>query len=196
MKSDLHKSIEKEFAKQIQIVIDLCESEIEKLFILKIISYIQKRPDRYNWGFIIEDVETKIIKDEEVWSSKVNSKLPETAVYLCGIRIYNLIYHTHLEIYPQQDVEFQHIDNFLKTTTYRLDFGVYKFDSTKPKEIIKKYCIECDGFEFHSSKNQLKKDNERMRNILLRHNYTSLRYLGTEIFNMSDQEIGYFVWNL
>jgi len=32
--------------------------------------------------------------------------------------------------------------------------------------MIKKYCVECDGFDFHNTKDQIKKDNERASNLL------------------------------
>ena len=195
MKYQLTKSISKSFEKSIQLIIDICESEIEKIFLLKIINNILKRPDRYSLSFILVESETKIVNGIEV-VSKVNFQMPDSFGYLCGVRINNFISKTFVEIFPQKIVEFENPDNILHIMSYRLDFGIYKYNSIDPKTIIKKYCIECDGFEFHNTKEQIKKDNERVRNLLLQHSYTTLRYLGTEIHNWDENEVGRFIWNL
>jgi hypothetical protein len=196
MKHQLTKSINKSFERSIQLITDICESEIEKIFLLKIIDHILKRPDRYSLSFILVETDTKTINGIEVTTSKANFQMPDDFGYLCGVRMNNFISQTFVEIFPQKQVEFENPDNILHTINYRLDFGVYKYNNIDPKTIIKKYCIECDGFEFHNTKEQLKKDNERMRNLLLRHNYTTLRYLGTEIHNWDDSGVGTFIWNL
>ncbi len=79
---------------------------------------------------------------------------------------------------------------------YRLDFGIDKYTNEVPAKISKKYGIECDGYEYHSTKDQLIKDNKRSRNLLLLNGITTTRYLGTEIFNFTENDIGEFLWNL
>jgi len=43
---------------------------------------------------------------------------------------------------------------------------ICKYLISNSKEMIKKYCVECDGFDFHNTKDQIKKDNERASNLL------------------------------
>ena len=196
MKDQLIKSIQQSFEKSIQLIISICESEIEKIFILKLINYVLKRPDRYNLGFLLLETETKIVGGKEVTTSEVNFQMPDGFGYLCGLRINNLISQTFIDIFPQHKETFIKGGKMLQTINYRLDFAVFKYSILNPKQILKKYCIECDGYDFHSSKDQIKSDNNRIRDLLLRHDYTTMRYLGTEIYNWEESEIGLFIWNL
>lgn len=64
---------------------------------------------------------------------------------------------------------------------YRVDFAitVHYWDCDKV------FVIECDGHEFHQkTKEQVKRDNERTRNLILC-GYTVIRFSGTEIFHNS-----------
>lgn len=70
---------------------------------------------------------------------------------------------------PQKEIE---IDNKL----YRVDFMFINYLNDK------KIVIECDGYEYHSSKEQIVKDNQRQRD-LENAGYIVIRFLGTEIFN-------------
>lgn len=196
MKTQLTNSIQQTFEKSLQLVTNICESEIEKIFLLKVFDYILKRPDRYSFSFILKEIDTEEINGVEAIFAKANFQMPDNFGYLCGIQINNLIKSTFVEIFPQQNIEFPNPDNCLQNIKYRLDFGIYKYLISNPKEVVKKYCVECDGFEFHNTKGQIKKDNERARNLLFVHEYTTLRYLGTEIFNWDEREIGEFIWNL
>lgn len=72
-------------------------------------------------------------------------------------------------LFPQQEIE---IDNKL----YRVDFMLINYLNDK------KIVIECDGYEYHSSKEQIVKDNQRQRD-LENAGYIVIRFLGTEIFN-------------
>lgn len=72
---------------------------------------------------------------------------------------------------PQKEVE---VDNKL----YRVDFMLINYLNDKETKIV----IECDGYEYHSSKEQIIKDNQRQRD-LENAGYIVIRFLGTEIFN-------------
>ncbi len=196
MKEQLTNSIQQSFEKSIQLVLDICESEIEKIFILKILDYILKRPDGYSLGFVFKEPETEIINGEEVITSEVNFTMPDYFGYLCGFRINDLVKDIFFEIFPQKKESFFDSGEILKEVSYRLDFAIFKYSNFDSKEILKKYCIECDGFDFHNTKDQIKNDNNRIRNLLLRNGYTTIRYLGTEIYNWKESEIGLFIWNL
>jgi very-short-patch-repair endonuclease len=51
-----------------------------------------------------------------------------------------------------------------------------------------KIAIECDGFEFHSSKESLIRDTIRTRKLTL-NKWIVYRFTGTEIHNMNDDKI-------
>ncbi len=192
----LLESIKKRFQDNIQLIVDICESEIERIFLLKIVDYTLKRPDCLSISFVLKETLTNTINGRDVIVSDVNYFTPSWFGFLCGFRITNSITNTYIEIFPQEKIEYPKHDNILETVKYRLDFGIYKYSEGDSKTILKKYCVECDGFEYHNTKEQIKKDNQRMRNILLIQDYTTLRYLGTEIINLDENSIGLFLWNL
>src|ERR1051326_967308 len=70
------------------------------------------------------------------------------------------------ELYPQKWIK-----------SYRADFELIV--KNIHNEILGKFCIECDGFAHHSSKEQLEKDNTRSR-FLLENQYRMIRYTGSE----------------
>lgn len=74
---------------------------------------------------------------------------------------------------PQVEIE---IDN----KAYRVDFLVCCEYLSEDK--ARKYIVECDGFEYHSSSKQQAKDNQRQRD-LENAGYTVIRFSGSEIYN-------------
>ena len=66
---------------------------------------------------------------------------------------------------------------------YRVDFLVGRdYERSSTTEIV----VECDGNEFHSTKEQIKKDNKRQREIE-NLGYSFLRFSGSEIYNDSEK---------
>lgn len=193
MKKKLEKSIYNSFEKYIKLLLEICESEIEKIFLLKIIDYILKWPDTFNLSFIIKESLTETIGGKNIITSKVNLQMPGDFGHLCGIKItyFNDII---IEIFPQHAIEIE--IGYYEKFKYRLDFGIFKYDKTNLEKPIKKYCVECDGYEYHSTKENIKKDNKRARNILLSQDFATLRFLGTEIYNWDENDIGYFIFNI
>ena len=189
-------SIRNRFHQNLQLVVDICESEIERIFLLKVVDYILKRPDAFSIGFILKETLTDRINGRDCIVSDMNFTTPSWFGYLCGVRINNLITNTYIEIFPQEKVEYRNHENFHETVKYSLDFGMYKYKQGDCTNILKKYCVECDGYDFHNTREQISRDNRRMRNILLIQEYTTLRYLGTEIVNLDDNSIGMLLWNL
>ena len=190
MTGNLIQSILYTYEKNISILLDICESEIERIFLLKVIDYVIKRPDRYRLSFIYEEVETFIVDEKECVSNKVNIQLLNNFGRISGVRIDDYFLGEHnIEIYPQKEIKY-YGDN-LREINYRLDFGVFVYDRNS-NDLIKKNCIECDGYEYHSEKHQIIRDNERDMNISYEENYHTIRYLGTQIVNFKDKDIGYF----
>ncbi|MCE7864997.1 MAG: hypothetical protein DYG99_15780 [Bacteroidetes bacterium CHB5] len=196
MKDQLLNSIHKTFENSLGLVVNICESEIEKLFLLKIVDYAIKRPDRYSIGFILWETDTETVDGKDVITSPVNYQMPDDFGYLCGLRISNLFEQTYFEIFPQKKEEFGDPYEILRTIKYRLDFGVYKYSKHNSESPSKKYCIECDGFDYHNTKDQIKRDNERVRNLLMLKSFTTIRYLGTEIHNWTEDDVGLFINSL
>jgi very-short-patch-repair endonuclease len=68
---------------------------------------------------------------------------------------------------------------------FRLDFSVFLKDY-KTNNILKKICIECDGYHFHSEKERMIRDNQRTRKLLNEGNFQTIRYLSDEIYENFD----------
>ena len=64
---------------------------------------------------------------------------------------------------------------------YRLDFGLIKSSVENDKIIeLEKICIECDGHDYHSTKEQILRDNTRARELTLE-GWKIYRFSGSEI---------------
>lgn len=88
---------------------------------------------------------------------------------------------TEMKLYPQKE-----------EGSYRLDFALFirKFYNGEWVE-TGKFNIECDGHAFHSSKEQISKDNARMRWLTL-NGWNTIRLSGSEIY--SKTEMTKFIW--
>lgn len=64
---------------------------------------------------------------------------------------------------------------------YRVDFLI-EVHYMQPKDRLIKFVVECDGFDYHSSKEQMKSDYVRTRK-LQENGYEMLKFTGTEIYN-------------
>ena len=197
MHSVIQIEVNHTFSKTLSQLIDLCESEIEKLFLLQLINYVSKRPHRFGFEFIVEIVvpEFHESSDELTFPKEANYDLAGAPGQLLGLRI-NINTGIVLEIFPQKVVQVPSRDNELHLKNLRLDFEICKYNVSDKSNPIKRYSIECDGLQYHQTKEQLKYDNERVRNLSLLKNYDTLRFLGTEIYNHKESDIGYILQNL
>lgn len=95
----------------------------------------------------------------------------EELFYWCFIYKADKKYFRSVFLIPQVDFE---------DLPYRVDFvvGDERDERKYPMNIV----IECDGHDYHSSKEQIKKDNERQREIE-NIGYTFIRFSGSEIYN-------------
>lgn len=112
------------------------------------------------------------------------------ALYLKGIKFIDevnmskpsrgkgIYYKNEYSIYPQYCIE-------MENSNYRIDFAIIcqLYEDRLLKNEIK-IAIECDGFEFHSSKEDLKRDTSRNR-IFTRNGWKPYRFSGSEIYNMT-----------
>ena len=165
-----------ELEKNIQETIDLCESPIEEKLLLNIIEYV-----------LIDSTITTLHQIERWFRlsflyDKRNEVLTDKII---GIRIdYSGYYQKNLtryiEIIPQYIIN-------TNRGGYRLDFGVFlkSFESDK---LLKKFCVECDGYEFHNEREQIIRDNQRDF-VLMSNDFQTIRYLGREINKISGEEI-------
>lgn len=184
--------------KEIDKLIDLCESPIEIELLLKIIDYVLSESIFYKSDEESKCFKLTILKD---WNKPISlneeegittkNKYPDTEFMeykYFGIRIdysghYEKEFSRYIEIKPQHKFYYyEDKDNqpFTIEKNFRLDFGVFLKDY-KTDELIKKFCIECDGYKYHSEQEKRIKDNQRTLKLLSEGDYHTLRYLGREI---------------
>jgi Protein of unknown function (DUF559) len=164
-------------------LVGLCDpkSEIEKLFLLKIYDYCYRRQDRCLISYLIDnDTETPNISFPDLWG------------FLSGVKLVDTYFNIAIEILPQYEpFTPNEIEAYEIERAYRLDFAFMVYSVTTPQN-IRRFCIECDGFEYHRTSDQLKSDHARSRQLNIK-GYQTLRFLGTEIFNLTDNGVGRFL---
>lgn len=79
-----------------------------------------------------------------------------------------------LEIYPQFEIR-----------EYRIDFAfvLKKFHDNEWHK-ISKYAIECDGFDYHHTKEQIANDNRRLRDLTTE-GFTVVKFSGSDIYKVN-----------
>lgn len=84
------------------------------------------------------------------------------------------LYNQRLNFYPQYKVE-------VDRNSFRLDFAfILREINNQGQTITRKVGVECDGYEFHSTPTQFRKDRERIRK-LQEDDWIILQYSGSEI---------------
>jgi hypothetical protein len=79
-----------------------------------------------------------------------------------------------LHIIPQYKVQ-------IGSSFFRLDFAFLLYENIDHDfSLVKKIGVECDGYEYHSDKNQFKKDRERLRKLEL-DDWVIIPFSGSEI---------------
>ncbi len=165
----------------------LCDSPIEKKLLSNIYWFFLNldRPINYEWIDLynnpVNDKEKKALKlfnsGKKVKGVFIESPDLGYPVILYGIRI-ACGYATY-RIFPQFPV----YDNSIIRYT---DFVIEVRDSSY--KVVGDFVIECDGFQWHSTKEQLENDNSRNR-FLTKHGYKIIRYTGSEINRIDDKFI-------
>lgn len=194
---------------KIEKTIELCESPIEIELLLKIIDFVlvnsisslssDEKDYCYNLTFLY-DCNWISIRIGEKNTSNIKLRDPnkeEFEIIYEGIRIdysgyYEKEFSRYIEIIPQKKFSYMEDDEInglpIVKKEFRLDFGVF-LKNYKTDEIIKKFCVECDGYEYHSKEDRMIRDNERTRKLLTEGDYHTIRYLGKEINDMKSEEI-------
>lgn len=183
---NIHNEILNEFKRRNDILLSVCESSIEKLFLLHILQYYYDQSvETVKFNYIVEDVEPVINpKNPTEKNLPIQVNFMEKGgcffLFLKGLQIENST--SRYQILPQYSLS-------LDEKRFRLDIAILMEEKSNDKLILrKKYCIECDGHDFHSSKSQITEDNKRMR-LLTKDGWIVLRYSGSEIYNINQSAI-------
>lgn len=213
MVEELRLKIIKDYQEKIDDILCFCESPIEKLMVLNLFNYCNSyRMNGFklfgNIEFIDEYLDpfldalpqkeidlmwqriNKYKHKEYPWFEKViGFKAPYQFNESYALQKYlnnigdPLMNHTSLEVevIPQKTI-------VAKGQTFRIDVALYlnRFEHGKVIE-QRKIALECDGYDFHSTRVQIDKDNQRAR-LLNSVGWKVLRYSGSELNSIRNDE--------
>ncbi len=182
---------------EVKKVIELCESPIEEELLLKIIEYVSINSITDQSQFIQNyklSINSDFVDNNGVWwdlerpIEEFNDKY-FIRIYNNGYEKRNKEYDKYIDIKPQHKIFYFGDNDSINKKYFILDFGVFLYENNSDK-LIRTFCIECDGYEFHSKKEHIIKDNSRSRKLLdLENDFTTIRYLGSEIKKMNDDGV-------
>lgn len=154
----------------------LCESPIEKLFLLNFINHYESEfPELVELTYLYDIPE--ISPNGEIILTKKTSLASSRSMGFVAPWALKLEKGFKALLTPQFEV-------LLATSKYRVDFFllVTRHDGSEMR-----ICIECDGYDFHQkTKEQVNKDNQRDRD-LISNGYLVFRYSGSELYAKSDK---------
>ncbi len=178
---------------------NLCESEIEKLFFVNLFYYFFEEKFDLNKEVILSDFiyfnnfnPHYIFRGDEYYEDyRTKERKDESGSYykVIGIELIEerstiLIKDVNKADLQIEEFKYTFIPQYrckIEEKVFRLDIGVI-YKELINNQLIKKrkLAIECDGFEFHSSREQMTNDSIRSRK-LMKEGWKVIRYSGSEI---------------
>ncbi len=140
----------------------------------KLKSKVEKYNYRYDNGLYHKNIGFKVGFNDIEWiSAEYMRENPNEAVV-------DSIITRELEIRPQSEI-------IIDGKNYRLDIALILNRIKKGKVIdSRKMALECDGYDYHSSPEQKKNDDIRVRKLKINGYKEVFRYSGSEIYRISD----------
>jgi very-short-patch-repair endonuclease len=192
----------------INALLSICESEIERLFLINIIYYVFSWESTISSSFCLEFYllspwkkvkENRFVIDEASEDYQILKKLEQKGVIIRHEYDPQNYYHVigfsfkestlwngseiYLKILPQYEYRCKSNDK-----EYRLDFAIFSYKMENKKKMQEyKICIECDGHDNHKSREQRTYDGIRSRALQL-DDWKVIRYTGSEIFTTDRKE--------
>jgi very-short-patch-repair endonuclease len=196
-------------SKYINKYLDLCETEIEKIFLVNLFQYFFEekfslKTNHYEYAdseFIPFDDFYPYFEYEDDYSfanhlaGVVMTEKSEIVRHKLTLK--NTKHQSEEDdIFVSERKEIKALKKYtfipqytlmVEEKNYRLDFALL-YEKTLNNELIKevKIAIECDGHDFHSTKEQIRKDSLRTRK-LMSHGWKVIRYTGSEIYQKANK---------
>ncbi|WP_416439678.1 hypothetical protein [Phnomibacter sp. MR] len=167
-----------EYYNRIEALLSICESEIEKIYLLDFIRFFtcQHVADwEYSFDGDMPDYGERINYTPIRKDSSLRLWPPPFVIDRITFR--HNVHGVHFSIIPQFEIKVS------EKQTFRVDFAIvgecFEADQNSFKDV--KVIIECDGHEFHKTPDQIKKDNERA-NKMKAQGWVEFRYSGRTIY--------------
>lgn len=200
IKGEIHKEYVSQFEDKLKEVLSFTESKPEALFLLQLLDYSLKRfrgdimiPSD-GIEFLENDLGYPLTNEEEYKIAKYNYRFDGID---CFSKYYGFKFNTgyggdrpggdvygEIEFYPQHEV-------LINNKKYRLDIAIFlitKYYQTDEIYITKKIAIECDGYDYHKQPKKFKEDKIRERALKANGWKEVLRYSGSEIYEIGDDQ--------
>jgi len=202
---NLKRRISKTYEEKLEDLMSLCDSEIEKLMLMNLLNYLDSF--RIHEGFIKNYSDVSLITEvtdppfesspEEfnVWKRKVENykykarggQFEKTIGFKAKSQLFKfdpdsktLPEFRIFEIYPQYDV-------LIGRQHYKIDIAIIMHRLSGDEVVeTRRIGIECDGYEYHHTREQITNDERRKRQLKRAGWRDVLRYSGSEIFNIQD----------
>lgn len=199
LKKEILSHIVNDFNNQIDEVLSMCDSEIEKLMLLYFYEYFKKFKENGYWLRKYDELE---FIDEEVYLQ--DPSLEEYIKSQNRVNKYNHrhvgngIYHKYIGFKVRDDEyvgnwdyrEFEIRPQYSLTVDekeFRLDIAIImNVKESLTNKIIetRKIALECDGYDYHSSPVQKRNDDMRTRKLKKAGFKDVLRYSGKELHSV------------
>lgn len=167
------------YKKKVQALLGLCQSPIEEYILLDFIHYFGKNSlSLFILDFVFEDYVDNPCIDKDVinYGREVDGIFESGPFTIYGIKVKDIYMGLEFILTPQYIIE-------TRKQKYIVDFviiGTIENEKMKSNKQNFQFFIECDGHEYHHTKDQRKYDNERTR-VLKSMDWEELRYSGSEI---------------
>jgi very-short-patch-repair endonuclease len=196
-------------SKYINKYLDLCETEIEKIFLVNLFQYFFEEKFSLK-TYHYEYADSEFIPFDDFYPYFEYDDDYPFANHLAGVvmtekseivrqvlTLKNTIHQSEeYDIFVSEQKEIKALIKYtfipqytlmVEEKNYRLDFALF-YEKTLNNELIKevKIAIECDGHDFHSTKEQIRKDSLRTRK-LMSHGWKVIRYTGSEIYQKANR---------
>jgi hypothetical protein len=199
---EIQSSILNDFTFKMNEVLSFCDSQIEKLFILKLFYYFKTHKESLDWmnEYEIEFIEDYIFlqdyscDNDKKFLKELIAKYSyrnNSSCYLKynGLRIKENFSEPGSSVFRKFEV-FPNSNTIIDGKKYILDIAIIMY-RIKDQEVIetKRIALECDGYDYHSSPIQKRNDDIRTRKLKQKGWREVLRYSGTEIYHLKDANI-------
>lgn len=174
------------WGKRIDRLLSLCESPIEKIFLMGLIEYYNRDIGNCRIEFLAREADMEC--DEEGYPTKILEIVDFESLGL----FYTLIglrlgwEDERYEIFPQYRI--QHFRDY----EYRVDFAVFAYNKRSRDKGINQYVVECDGYDYHYKNVDLVNKDHLRANNLMRDGWKVIRFTGNALNNDLNQCIKSF----
>jgi hypothetical protein len=211
--NDIKSKLTQDFDFKMKDLLSICDSEIEKLFLVHFYKYFVKQEYKGFKGWSLFEPPQFILYQDPSYSLEDFNNIQDFERFekerkFKKFRWRHGLYEKYIGIKAKESIldprplnglRFSSYQQFciypqyfetINNKTYRIDIAIILNRLNLENQVIesKKIAIECDGYDYHSSPEQKKNDDIRSRELKVNGWKEVFRYSGKEIVQMSDDD--------